>query len=326
MDREARVYDDILQMLPDTENPSPMVRINRLNPVPACPLYAKLEWLNPFGSIKDRAARYLLDELLRRGQLGHTADDRRSILEPTSGNTGLSLAVLAALMGCPMRAVVPEKVPLEKRALLKLAGAELEVFADDAPAPERGEGAIGAAKDQAHAEPDRFTMPNQYENHANVRAHYETTGPEIWRQTRATVTHFFAALGTSGTVVGAGRFLKEQNPSVRVVAVVPSEGHDVPGVRTLSELPEPNLLDESVVDEVIEVEGELAFERAAELLRTEGLRAGPSSGLIFEGARRVLQRDKPQGGAAVAMFCDDAFKYMSHFIRQLPELADEIAV
>lgn len=322
MDREKRVYDRVTQMLPSPEDPSPMVRINSMAPSPAFELFAKLEWMNPLGSVKDRAAAALLAQLESDGAVGPGRE--RSIIEATSGNTGLSLAALASVKGYRVRAVVPEKVPHEKRVALRLAGAELEVIDRDAPS-----NPIEVAMGREGAEPDRYAMPNQYENAANLRAHVETTGPEIWRQTDGRVTHFFAALGTAGTTMGVSTYLKSQNPGVKVVVVVPSEGHDVPGLRTLDELAERNLFDESLVDEIVEVDHDLAFERAIELVRREGLRAGPSCGLIYEGARRVIERDFPAGGAergvGVAIFCDDFFKYIDHFLRHDPGLADTVA-
>ena len=317
MNHRTRVYDDILETMPSVENPTPMVRINHLNPSAAFTLYAKLEWWNPFGSIKDRAAWYLFEDLARRGQVG----ERRGMVEPTSGNTGISLAGTAAVRGVPMRAVVPNKVPLEKKVLLKLAGAELDVVNDNlCPSPGMGEGSINLAKTRAKAEPERYVMPNQYENEQNVRAHYETTGPEIWRQTEGKVTHVFVSLGTCGTATGAGRFLKERNPKLKLIAVQPSEGHDVPGLRNLSELAVSKLFDPSLVDELLEVDFELAYTRARDLAQREGLFAGPSSGLILEGARRVIERERE--GYGVMIFPDNVFKYVSNMIRHLPELAE----
>src|SRR5215813_2414113 len=160
MNHQTRVYDDISEMLPSEENPSPMVRINRLNPVPAFQLYAKLEWMNPFGSVKDRAAWQMLRELEERGEVGNG----RGVVEPTSGNTGISLAALARARGYHMRAVVPNRVPLEKKVLLKVAGAELDVVSDElCPAPGAGgEGSINLAKTHAKAQKQRYVMPNQY--------------------------------------------------------------------------------------------------------------------------------------------------------------------
>jgi cysteine synthase len=317
MSHETRVYEDILQTLPGVENPTPMVRVRRLAPSDAFPLYAKLEWMNPFGSVKDRAAAYLLRDLLERGEL--TAE--RGVVEATSGNTGISMAGFAAAIGVRMRAVVPDRVPLEKKVLLRLAGADLDVVNDAVcPSPGMGEGSIGIAKTRAKAERAKYVMPNQYENELNVRAHYETTGPEIWRQTGGRVSHLFVSLGTCGTAMGCGRFLKERNPGVKLVAVQPSEGHDVPGLRNLSELDVSKLFDRSMLDELIEVDYRLAYTRALDLARREGLLAGPSSGLVLEGARRVSERERV--GHGVMIFPDNAFKYVSSLVRHLPELAE----
>jgi cysteine synthase len=319
MDHRSRVYDSILELLPDEDNPSPLVRLGKLNPAPATfTLYAKLEWMNPFGSVKDRAAWYLLRSLEAAGKLA--AGERRGIVEPTSGNTGISLALLAGVRGYPMLAVVPNRVPLEKKVLLKMAGAELEVVSDElCPSPGMGEGSINLAKTYAKAQGDRWAMPNQYENEANVEAHLETTGPEIWRQTGGEVTHVFLSLGTCGTVTGIGRYLRAKKPGVKIVAVQPTEGHDIPGLRNLRQLEVSKLFDPSLIDEILEIDYELAYERALELCRTEGLLAGPSSGLIYEGARRIVERDR--AGIGVMIFPDNAFKYTSNFIRHVPALA-----
>src|SRR5262245_28820094 len=260
MDHSKRVYNDVFEMLPNEENPSPMVRINRLNSNPDFPLFAKLEWMNPFGSVKDRVAWTMLRELEKRGEI----NEKRGIVEPTPGNTGISLAALARARGYHMRAVVPNRVPLEKKVLLKVAGAELDVVSDElCPAPGAGgEGSINLAKTHAKAQRQRYAMPNQYENEQNVLAHMKTTGPEIWRQTEGRITHLFAPLGTCGTVTGTSRFLRAKNPKVRVIAVQPSEGHDVPGLRNMSQLGVAKLFDPSVIDEILEIDYELAYTRA----------------------------------------------------------------
>ena len=320
MDHSARVYDDITEMLPDEENPSPIVRLNRLVPE-GSRLWAKLEWMNPFGSVKDRAAWAMIRDLEAKGQLG---PDRpgRGIVEPTSGNTGLSLSALAGVRGYPMLAVVPSKVPEEKKVLLQVFGAKVEVVADAlCPLPGSEDGTIGLAKTHAKASADRYAMPNQYANQQNVEAHVRTTGPEIWRQTQGKVTHVFTSLGTCGTVVGLSKFLKSKNPAVKIVAVQPSPGHDVPGIRNVSELDVSQLYDPKLVDEILEIDFELAYRNAAELARHEGLRAGPSSGLIFEGARRTAL--KAPVGCGVMIFCDDVFKYASNMLKHVPGLKAE---
>jgi len=321
MNHSTRVYDSVLEMLPNEENPSPLVRINRLNPAPGFDLFAKLEWMNPFGSVKDRAAAALVAQLESEGKLSAT----RGMVEPTSGNTGISLAAIASMKGYAMRAVVPNKVPDEKKVLLKIAGAEVDVINDSmCPSPGMGEGSIGIAKSYAKSRPERYVMPNQYENRANSEAHIRTTGPEIWRQTEGRVTHLFTSLGTCGTVTGCATYLKSKNPAVKVFAVQPSEGHDVPGLRNTSELHVSKLFDASLIDEILEVDFEKAYSVALELCRGEGLFAGPSSGLIFEGARTVLGRQPvPAVGCGVMIFCDSIFKYVSSMMKHIPELRPE---
>jgi cysteine synthase B len=312
----TRVYDDIFQMLPSEANPSPMVRVNRMNPAREFTLYAKLEWANPFGSVKDRAAWAMLRDLEERGEIG----GGRGIVEPTSGNTGISLAAMARARGYHMRAVVPNKVPLEKKLMLKIAGAELDVVSDElCPAPGLGEGSINLAKTHAKASRQRYALPNQYENEMNVHAHRTTTGPEIWLQSEGRITHLFVSLGTCGTVTGASQFLRSQKPDVKVIAVQPTEGHDVPGLRHVSQLAVSKLFDPSLIDEILEIDFELAYTRALELCQTEGLLAGPSSGLIYEGARRIIERDKT--GFGVMIFPDNVFKYTSNMVKHIPGLA-----
>jgi len=317
MNHQTRVYENIFEMLPSEENPSPLVRINRMNPSPEFHLFAKLEWLNPFGSVKDRAAWAMLRDLEERKQVGNG----RGVVEPTSGNTGLSLAAMARARGYHMRAVVPNKVPLEKKLLLRIAGADLDVVNDAlCPAPGLGDGSINIAKTHAKASSQRYVLPNQYENELNVQAHFRTTGPELWRQTEGKITHLFCSLGTCGTVTGTSRFLRSKNPKLKVYAVQPTEGHDVPGLRNLSQLEVSKLFDRSLIDEILEIDYELAYTRALDLCQTEGLLAGPSSGLIYEGTRRIIEREKV--GFGVMIFADNVFKYTSNMLKHIPGLAE----
>jgi cysteine synthase len=293
------------------------VRLNRLNPSPDFTLYAKLEWQNPFGSVKDRAAGAMIAALEEQGRLGNG----RGLVEPTSGNTGISLAAIAAARGYRLRAVIPNRVPLEKKVLLKIAGAELDVVNDEVcPTPGAADGSINLARTREKAQPDLYAMPNQYENEENTRAHYRTTGPEIWRQTEGKISHLFVSLGTCGTVTGCSRFLREKKPSVKVIAVQPTEGHDIPGLRNVSQLDVSKLFDPSLIDDILEIDYELAYRRALDLARGEGLLAGPSSGLILEGARRIVERDR--AGIGVMIFCDNVFKYTSVMVKHVPELLE----
>src|SRR6266478_4292760 len=315
MNHQTRVYNDVFELLPSEENPSPMVRINKMNPTPGFQLYAKLEWYNPFGSVKDRAAWQMLRELEEKGEVGNG----RGLVEPTSGNTGISLAAMARARGYHLRAVVPNKIPLEKKILLKIAGAELDVISDElCPAPGLGDGSINLAKTHAKASSHKYAMPNQYENEKNVEAHFRTTGPEIWQQTEGKITHLFVSLGTCGTVSGTSKFLRSKNPNVKVVAVQPTEGHDVPGLRNVSQLGVSKLFNSSLVDDILEVDFRLAYTRALELCQNEGLLAGPSSGLILEGALDIVMRDKK--GFGVMIFPDNIFKYTSNMVKHIPAL------
>jgi cysteine synthase A/cysteine synthase B len=185
-----------------------------------------------------------------------------------------------------------------------------------------GDGSINLAKTYAKAQADRWAMPNQYENEANVEAHVATTGPEIWRQTGGEVTHVFLSLGTCGTVTGLARFFRERKAGVKLIAVQPTEGHDVPGLRNVAQLGVSKLFDPELIDEILEIDYELAYQRAVELARSEGLLAGPSAGLIYEGARRIVERDR--AGCGVMIFPDSVFKYTSNFVRHLPALAEGV--
>lgn len=315
MNHKTRVYENIFEMMPSEENPTPLVRINQLNPYVDFPLYAKLEWMNPFGSVKDRAAWALLRDLEERGELRAGRD----LVEPTSGNTGISLAILARVRGYQLLAIVPDRIPYEKKVLLKIAGADLDVVPDQlCPAPGLGDGSINLAKTYAKAQSHKYVMPNQYENEKNVEAHVKTTGPEIWKQTEGRVTHLFTSLGTCGTVTGIGKFLRSKNPKIKIIAVQPTEGHDVPGLRNVSQLDVSKLFDSSLIDDIIEVDFNLSYKRSLSLCQSEGLLAGPSSGLVIEGALQTAGRDRC--GFGVMIFPDNIFKYTSNMVKHIPQL------
>ncbi len=308
MDLSRKVFDDVSQLIGSRENPTPLVRLGRISPEGRGAIYAKLEWMNPFGSIKDRTARYLLEGLRAAGRL-----DGKRIVEPTSGNTGIALAALANLAGVPCSITIPSAAPEEKIALLRLLGAEVWPTPDDlCPIDHPRDGAIALARTfvTAEATRDRFVMPNQYENPENVRAHYETTGPEIWDQTQGTVTHFLAGYGTCGTITGAAKFLKEKNPNVRVIAIEPEKGHRISGLKNFQESRKPGILDESLVDKTVRVPDDSAYRTAIRLAREESLLVGPSTGAIVWAA---LQENLPEGALAVCISPDNAFKYTSFF-------------
>ncbi len=308
MDLSRRVFDDVSQLIGSLENPTPLVHLKRLPPPGSGAIFAKLEWMNPFGSIKDRTAKYLIEGLRKSGRL-----DGKRIVEPTSGNTGIALAALSNLLGVPCTITIPSGAPEEKIALLRLLGAEVWPTPDDlCPIDHPKDGAIALARTfvTAEATKDRYVMPNQYENPDNVRAHYETTGPEIWAQTRGKVTHFLAGYGTCGTITGVAKFLKGKNPDVRVIAIEPEKGHRISGLKNFQESNKPGILDESLIDETVRVPDDPAYETTIRLAREESLLVGPSTGAIVWAA---LQENLPQGAVAVCISPDNAFKYTSFF-------------
>lgn len=284
----------------------------RVAPSATFMLYLKLEWFNPFGSIKDRTALYLLDGLEERGAL-----DGKELVEPTSGNTGIALAALAALMGRKLTVTIPDGVPEEKKILLRMLGAEVWATPDDlCPVDHPKDGAIALAHSfvRGEARKGRYVMPNQYENEDNVRAHYETTGPEIWQQTEGRVQFFFVGFGTCGTLTGVGRYLKEQDPSIEVIAIEPQKGHRLPGLKNLEESKQPSILDASVIDRVIRVDDEPAYAMTKRLFREEGLIVGPSTGAITHAA---VEFGADREGLAVGISADSGFKYTSYFAELL---------
>ena len=312
MDLSRKVFDDVSQLIGLRENPTPIVRLRRVAPPGNGEIFAKLEWMNPFGSIKDRTARYLIDGLIRRGGL-----EGKTIVEPTSGNTGIALAALSNLAGIPCTITIPSGAPEEKIALLRLLGAEVWPTPDDlCPIDHPKDGAIALARTfvTAEATKDRYVMPNQYENPDNVRAHYETTGPEIWDQTRGKVTHFFAGYGTCGTITGVAKFLKEKNPAVRIVAIEPEKGHRLSGLKNFQESKKPGILDESLIDKTVRVADGPAYETMVRLAREESLLVGPSTGAVVWAA---LQEGLPEEAVAVCVSPDNAFKYASFFAERV---------
>jgi cysteine synthase len=302
------VYDDVRDLIAGPDNPTPLVRVRRVVPGGAFDLYLKLEWMNPFGSIKDRTAKFLLDGLEARDEL-----DGKELVEPTSGNTGIALAALAAVTGRKLTVTIPDGVPEEKKVLLRMLGAEVWPTPDDlCPVDHPKDGAIALAHSfvEGEAHGGRYVMPNQYANPDNVRAHYETTGPEIWGQTEGEVLYFFAGLGTCGTITGIARFLKEKNPDVQVVAVEPQKGHRIPGLKNLEESKPPSILDRSVIDHVVRVDDGPAYAMTKRLFREEGLIVGPSTGAIVHAAAEF---GKGRAGLAVAVSPDSGLKYASYF-------------
>ena len=313
-DPALRRYEDVRELIASASEPTPLLRLKSAVPGGAFGLFLKLEWFNPFGSIKDRTALYLLKGMDERGEL-----DGKQLIEPTSGNTGIALAALAALMGKRLTVTVPDGVPDEKKLLMRMLGAEVWPTPDDlCPVGHPRDGAIALARSMVDSDGGRarYAMPNQYENLDNVRAHYETTGPEIWRQTEGRVRYFFAGFGTCGTLSGVGRFLKDQNRDAQVVAVEPQKGHRLPGLKNLKESKAPTILDRDVIDHVIRVDDEPAYAMTKRLFREEGLIVGPSTGAIVHAA---VEFSRDRDGIAVGVSPDSGFKYASYFANVLGE-------
>ena len=292
-------YASLLDAFGDT----PLVGLPRLSPSEDVRLWAKLEDRNPTGSVKDRAALYMVqaaekDGLLRPGSV---------ILEPTSGNTGISLAMVAKLRGYRLICVMPENTSVERRLLLQTYGSEII----SSPAAGGSNQAVAMAKELAAANPD-WVMLYQYGNPANAQAHYETTGPEILRDL-PTVTHFVAGLGTTGTLMGAGRYLREHRPGVQVVAAEPRYGDLVYGLRNVDEGFVPELYDPAVLSTRYSVGSKEALRRTRQLIETEGIFAGISTGAILHAALGVADRAVAAGERADVAFvvCDGGWKYLS---------------
>jgi len=311
--RQRRVYDSIVDLAPDPDNPTPMVRLSRrMNPHAGYEVYLKLEGMNPFGSIKDRTALYMLN--------GLQLEPNQALVEPSAGNTGIALAAMANARNIPIAIAVPDGTPEEKKALLRFLGAELIEVDDELCPLFPSEGARGVVKSMVESEAygGRYVSPNQYENELNVEAHYRTTGPEIWRQTRGEIDCFYASIGTGGTISGVGRFLKEQNPDIRIIGVEPAtRHHHLSGIKRISGLPDehyPRILDPNLLDELVSVTDDEAFEAAIAVARRDGIMVGPTTGAVLHAA---LHGDTPKHGTSVLISADNAAKYVSVYAKYL---------
>ena len=303
-------YESILDAIGHT----PLVAIPRMCPVPEVRLYAKLEGTNPTGSVKDRAARALIEDLEARGVLGPDS----VILEPTSGNTGIALAMIARRKGYRIALVMPDNVTPERRQVAELFGAEII----ESPGVDGSNGAIRLARATAASDP-RYVMPDQYANPANPRAHYETTGPEILADCPE-VDVVVAGLGTGGTLMGVGRYLREHKPGVRIVAAEPLPGENVQGLRSLEEGFVPEILDPALLDAKYLVANRDAIAALRDLVTKEGVFGGPSCGAVLVAAAREARR--LERGTIVAVLPDAGWKYLSAgtYERDLDEMRDDL--
>lgn len=302
---------------------TPLVDVSALSPSPRVRLFAKLEGQNPFGSVKDRVALAMVEEAYASGRLV----PGQRLVESSSGNTGIALAAIARVTGNPFTVLLPENVSRERRDLLEVFGAEVVLT----PAGEGSNGALRRAEALAEANPE-WCMLHQYANDANPRAHYTTTGPEIWEQTAGQVTHFVAGLGTGGTLAGVGTFLRERNPALRLVAVEPPSGELVEGLRSLDDGYVPPVFTSWRVAELLDrrriVRPQESIEATRRLAMECGVFAGVSSGAALAGALKLAAEADEQGVAAVIVFvaCDGGWKYLSTgaFTAGLDEATDSV--
>ncbi|MDD5095883.1 MAG: cysteine synthase family protein [Dehalococcoidia bacterium] len=285
----------------DSIGNTPMVELTNVYQNGRVRILAKLEGGNPGGSVKDRTALYLINDAIRSGKLV----GGKTILEPTSGNTGIALAMIGAAMGYKVKLTMPECVSMERRRTIEAFGAEIVLT----PGCQATDGAIIRAHQIVEEEPDRYYMPNQFDNESNVLAHYETTGPEIFDQTNGEVDVFVAGIGTSGTLMGISRCLKEKKPSVRIIGVEPTIGHTIQGLKNLEEAIVPKIYRRNALDEKITVQDEEAFDTARVLAAREGLFLGMSSGAAMAGALKIAR--EMDSGTIVVLFPDRGDRYLS---------------
>ncbi len=291
------MYDNII----DTIGRTPLVKINKLNPKPNIPLYAKLEGFNPTGSIKDRIAIKMIEQAEECGALTFG----KTIIEPTSGNTGIGLAMIGAIKGYAVEIVMSEAVSAERRKMIEAFGAKTTLT----DASQGTDGAIMKAHELCHNYPDKYFMPNQFSNEYNKLAHYETTANEIWEDTGGKVTHFVSALGTSGTLMGVGMGLKTQNSNIQIVEAHPVVGHYIQGLKNMQEAIVPEIYDPTQIDRKVMIESEDAFAMARNIVAQEGIFVGMSSGAAMVAALECM-KDIDEG-FVVVIFPDRGEKYLS---------------
>jgi cysteine synthase B len=283
---------------------TPLVRIRELTRdlPPAVRIYAKLEGFNPGGSVKDRPALNMIRRGLERGDLR----PGKTIIDSTSGNTGIALAMIGAALGYPVELVMPENVSIERKKIIRAYGAKI-IFSSGL---EGSDGAIRLCRDILKQDPEKYFKPDQYFNEANPEAHFLTTGPEIWEQTGGSVTHFVTGLGTGGTIMGTGRALKARNPAVQVIGVEPDDSfHGLEGLKHMASSIVPGIYKEEELDEKLPIGTEEAYDMVHRLGTVEGMVVGQSSGANLVGALQVARR--LERGTIVTIFCDFGLRYLS---------------
>jgi S-sulfo-L-cysteine synthase (O-acetyl-L-serine-dependent) len=280
---------------------TPLVEIRNLNPFPAIRIFAKFEGCNPGGSIKDRIAHFMI---LAAEQSGELTPDK-IIMEPTSGNTGIALAMIGAAKGYHVKLVMPGCVSVERRRIIEAFGAEVVMT----PAEEGTDGAIRRAWQLAEENPEKYYMPDQFSNPANIQAHYETTGPEIYHELGGKIDCFVAGMGTTGTLMGVGKYLKEMNPGIRIVGIEPEPGHAIQGLKNMEEAIVPEIYKAHLLDEKIRIGDEAAYVMARKIATREGIFTGMSSGAALAGVLKVAE--KTGSGTIVTVFPDRGDRYLS---------------
>jgi cysteine synthase B len=280
---------------------TPLVLITNLNGNDGVKIYAKLEGNNPGGSVKDRPAFYMITKAEESGEL----TKEKTIIEPTSGNTGIAIAMIGAAKGYKVKLFMPECVSTERQLILQAFGAEVVLT----PAKEGVDGSIHRANEALKAEPGKYFMPNQFDNPNNVLAHYETTGPEIYNQTKGNIDVFVCAMGTTGTLMGTSKYLREKINGIKIVGIEPTVGHTIQGLKNLTESAVPGIYDPKAMDEKLTIEDGDAFETARKLAVREGLFTGMSSGAAVAGALQVAKKMKK--GIIVVILPDRGDRYLS---------------
>ena len=291
------INQDILQTIGNT----PLVRINRLNPNKNTTIYAKLEGLNPSGSIKDRIALSMIQQAEISGKL----TKGKTIIEPTSGNTGVALAMIGSLKGYEVEIVMSSAVSVERRQMIKAFGGKVTLTDGKLGT----DGAIRKAREMVKENPEKYFMPDQFSNEFNKIAHYRTTGEEIWKQTKGKIDYFVSALGTSGTIMGVSKVLKEHNPDIKIVCAHPVKGHYIQGLKNMEEAIVPSIYDPSQIDITIMVETEAAYEMTRQIVNQEGIFVGMSSGAAMYAAVEIARQIT--SGTIVVIFPDRGEKYLS---------------
>lgn len=291
------INDNILQTIGNT----PMVKINSLNPNPDVIVYAKIEGSNPTGSIKDRIALKMIEQAEAEGDLLKG----KTIIEPTSGNTGIALAMIGIVKGYDVEIVMSKAVSVERIKMIESFGAKVTLT----DAILGTDGAIMRARELVNEYPEKYFMPDQFSNRYNKIAHYKTTGEEIWKQTNGRIDYFVSAIGTSGTIMGVGKGLKENDPRIKIVCAHPVKGHYIQGLKNMEEAIVPAIYDSSAIDETVMVETEDAFETARQIIRKEGIFVGMSSGAAMYAAVEIAGRIK--SGVIVVIFPDRGEKYLT---------------